>query len=180
MTDPERLRFSIHGNGFLQVHVEGDRSRRVHVWHQSIPRQTVYTGVHNHRFGFKSKVLFGTMRHKKYDIVPDLAGSFCRYRVDGRALVDDGVRIAVDLTANDLYSTGTEYAFPPGAWHETLAESEALVTLFEKTEVTEQPVYVAVPFGQLPDNDFLNQGIEFDVTSLPDDVLNCILSAALS
>jgi hypothetical protein len=49
------VRPRVHGNGFIQVDLTADT--RLHVWgDKRIPRQNVYTPIHDHVFGFESTI----------------------------------------------------------------------------------------------------------------------------
>jgi len=57
---------TLHGLGFLQVILPGDQ--RLHVWHPDLPRRSCFesSSIHDHRFGFVSKVLIGTQVNQLY------------------------------------------------------------------------------------------------------------------
>jgi hypothetical protein len=61
INDPMRSKISLHGLGFIQVQLEG--GQRLHVWHPALPRRACYehSNIHNHRFGFQSRVLIGSL-----------------------------------------------------------------------------------------------------------------------
>lgn len=61
ITDPMKSKISLHGLGFIQVQLEGNQ--RLHVWHPELPRRKCFehSNVHNHRFGFQSRVLVGSL-----------------------------------------------------------------------------------------------------------------------
>ena len=61
---------SLHGLGFLQVKLPGNQ--RIHVWHPDLPRRKCWesSNIHDHRFGFISRVLVGRQINQLYREVP--------------------------------------------------------------------------------------------------------------
>lgn len=64
--------FRFHGAGFIQVY-HPEQSHRYHIWHPAVsPIVTGDTGaIHNHRFGFRSEILHGTLLNELYWFAPD-------------------------------------------------------------------------------------------------------------
>lgn len=56
---PTEETISLHGLGFIQLILPN--KQRLHVWHPELPRRKCYehSAIHNHRFGFESRVLKG-------------------------------------------------------------------------------------------------------------------------
>lgn len=61
-----REAISLHGLGFVQVKLGG--GQRLHVWHPDLPRRHCHehSQIHDHRFGFESRVLVGTQVNDVY------------------------------------------------------------------------------------------------------------------
>ena len=59
---------TLHGLGFLQVILPGNQ--RIHVWHPDLPRRKCFehSSIHDHRFGFISKVLIGRQINQLYRV----------------------------------------------------------------------------------------------------------------
>lgn len=147
----------VHGNGFVQVSLGGDpHETRVHVWHPELPDcQHVNTQTHNHRFGFTSTVLRGTVHQEELaveslDCVPRLGA---QTRDDGkgwtlwtagedrlptgnRPLVQQPGRYGVDCRHDFYIFEGQSYSMAPGEFHRTIPALDGLVvTLLTKTRV---------------------------------------------
>lgn len=57
---------TLHGLGFLQIKLQG--KQRLHVWHPDLPRRKCWeaSNIHDHRFGFVSRVLIGSLTNTIY------------------------------------------------------------------------------------------------------------------
>ena len=57
---------SLHGDGFIQLALQGDM--RLHVWHPDLPKCSclVDGSIHDHRFSFTSHVLVGSQRNMQF------------------------------------------------------------------------------------------------------------------
>ncbi len=71
------MTISIHGLGFIQVPLDGDY--RLHIWDKDLPRRKniEHSEVHNHRFGFISRVLKGSITNHSYNV--NCPGQFIKY-----------------------------------------------------------------------------------------------------
>jgi hypothetical protein len=157
LDDPEGASVRVHGNGFLQVDLDG--ARRLHVWDPGLPRQAVPTPIHDHRFSFTSAVVVGTLGHFTYSVVPDLNGYhrvYCPEARDGEDTLlapRSGLRVTVRTLGELWVPEGGSYDFGAGLFHETRVRALA-VTLMEKTEVFNLRARVLCPVGMEPDNRF--------------------------
>ena len=164
-----------HGNGFYQLDLsDGEHRYRLHVWDPEAPQaQVVPTPIHNHRFSFRSLVLYGSQHHVTYSIDAVRRGQsiqrpthriYRAYQRDGEdtELVSANLNCVVRQTGHKVIPMGHTYEFEWGHWHETPVP-ELTVTLLEKTEVIEawRPC-VLVPIGADPDNVFTRYDLSQD------------------
>lgn len=82
LRDGRRIR--LHPNGFIQVDLPASPfglRQRLHVWHPNIRtgHQQESTGVHDHVYGFHSRIIHGSMTHISYRIDYDPEGQFVIY-----------------------------------------------------------------------------------------------------
>lgn len=149
----------VHGNGFLQLDLAP--GERIHVFgHPQLPRQKVSTPIHNHRFGFRSKVLTGCLvnltwaycfdrthraTHQGYTAKPN-------DREDTR-LEPVGDSAMLMLLGHEVLLPGHEYEMKPRQFHQSLAD-EPTVTYMRKTEVVELEPTVLCRLHMRPDNSF--------------------------
>lgn len=154
-----------HGNGFIQIPVPGFDGARIHVWgHPDIPRQRVYTGVHNHRFAFRSVVVRGVLRHQTYDVVAVDDGGPPPGRIgrghylavgdDERGLHRLALRVSVLVRDSFRFREGHTYGFPPGWFHQTTADGPTVTVMEKKGRALDAKPLVLLPVGVEPDNDF--------------------------
>lgn len=147
----------VHGNGFIQLDLAD--GKRLHVWDKNIPRQEVDTSIHDHAFGFHSKVICGTLINITYDIESNDKGIYAVYtpiRVEGTEdtkLAPTGERVHLVTRESGKYPTGSEYYFKPLMFHET-GHIGTTATIIEKTERLDVEPRVLVPWGDQPDNSF--------------------------
>jgi hypothetical protein len=151
----------VHGNGFIQLDLTPDGKKRLHIWHDDIPRQEVATPIHDHVFDLKSDVLFGTLIHEELDAVEDPEGTHVVYRaaqVEGTQntiLLPDEGRVRLDVAQRLVLGTGSTYKFP--AWHLHQTDYRGLtVTVMDKLNAPADygRPRVLVEVGSEPDNDF--------------------------
>lgn len=162
----------VHNNGFIQIDL--NENDRLHIWgHPDIPRQKVASPIHDHIFGFVSKVLVGRMVNLNYGIIPRVTGEFRVYEPSVR-IKEDTVLGATDTTVSLIplsfgsYSKGDTYGILKYAFHETFV-AEPTVTLIHKVgktqaqgNVTKVP-RVLVPVDKQPDNEFDRYGYDEDM-----------------
>jgi hypothetical protein len=151
----------IHGNGFIQVDL--DDMHRLHVWDHRIPRQRTDSSIHNHRFGFESTVLKGTLVQ-----IPLYTTVYGRHRAklgthvlyearstggEETTLVRSGYTAKFSPVTTLFVHEGDGYRMRPGDFHATF-HMGTTVTLMRKLRVVDsalQPT-VAVRKGERPDN----------------------------
>lgn len=140
---PTKETISLHGLGFIQLVLGGNQ--RLHVWHPDLPRRDCYqhSAIHNHRFGFVSRVLKGRQVNQRVDleIVKPETGSHILISHNGPRS-DKGGRLSypvadvnVILRPAEFYEAGDEYVMPPMEYHHTPCTG-VVVTLMRKTEET--------------------------------------------
>lgn len=153
---PTAEQISLHGLGFIQVKLPGNR--RLHVWHPDLPRRSCFehSAIHNHRFSFISTVLIGTQVNRRYEVIEDPAGSHDLISHDGPRGPRGGRlsyvagRVSVRPRGDDAYVAGQRYHMPELEYHET-PNGGIVVTLMEK--LTEGTIHAA---------SLITHGIEFD------------------
>lgn len=140
---PTKETISLHGLGFIQLILGGNQ--RMHIWHPDLPRRDCYahSAVHNHRFGFVSRVLKGTQVNQRCDIEVVKPGTGTHLLISHNGpRSDKGGRLSypvADVNAHErgieTYSAGDEYTMPAMEYHHTPC-SGIVVTMLRKLEVT--------------------------------------------
>lgn len=151
----------VHPNGFIQLDLDDEGKRRLHVWRNDLPRQKVYTPVHNHRFDFTSETIVGTLSNITFELGDRDQGPAHREWVVRRDPSSEETQLVptpgvVGLMAVNatLITPGNGYEFFAGAFHET-GFIHNTVTIITKTEpVPGIESAVLVPEGIEPDNTF--------------------------
>jgi hypothetical protein len=155
----------VHGNGFIQLDLNDEGTRRLHVWDESIPRQTVATPVHDHVFALKSRVIAGTLIHEVLEpIEGDTHRIFRAQQEEGTQntiLVPDEGTVALKVAERFVLPAGVEYEFPAWELHQT-DHRGLTATIMEKIDAPQEygRPRVLVPTGQEPDNEFKRDGID--------------------
>jgi len=158
----------VHGNGFIQVDLTS--TRRLHIWgHPDIPAQRTPTPLHDHTFGFISRVLLGTMTNVKYTFKSNLNGDYVVHKVHVRDREDTVLRPVDERGCLFVESVrhwycGQSYEMSPGEIH--FSQPQGLcATIIEKVGLTLSQggpsPRVFVPVGIEPDNTFHR----YDLTS---------------
>lgn len=149
----------MHGNGFIQLNLPNNS--RLHVWPEHpVGQQKVYTGWHNHKFSFNSRVICGTLLHKQFDLVQDNDGKYNLYtavvrdKEDTELVLYTDQRYSLSNTQQFNMAAGSQYTFNKGMFHESQGVG-LTATIMTKTESddTIKPI-VLCPIYQKPDNDF--------------------------
>lgn len=136
---PTKETVSLHGLGFIQVVLPGNQ--RLHVWHPDLPRRNCFehSAIHNHRFGFFSRVLKGVQKNVRVDIELARDGSHTIISHNGPRS-EQGSRISYPVAQCNVYERtvesygpGDEYEMPAHQYHHT-PNSGIVVTLMRKLE----------------------------------------------
>ena len=155
---------TLHGLGFLQVQLGGNQ--RLHVWHPALPRRRCFThsSIHDHRFGFVSRVLVGLQVNCVYthrEAVPGVGATHVAYLHEGartrfgnRPWVPDGF-LLVERLRSEHVAAGCEYEMPPYVYHSTEPGGDGRVaTLMRKTSEGDRGAHSLCEIGVDPDVDF--------------------------
>lgn len=163
--------FRVHGNGFIQCNIQVDGpEQRIHIFgHPAVGRQIEPTPVHDHRFGFESTVLFGTLVNARYAFLTDAKDEdhthyACTFEAPPPGSNDTKLDKHTDQTGAlwldydtfdstpvELMQTGDTYEMLPGHFHETFS-NEPTITLMRKTMTRDIQPRVLCRIGQEPDN----------------------------
>lgn len=119
----ERLRPRHHaGTGFIQVYLK--RNQRLHILHPEFPPTREDSGIHNHRFSFRSEILLGCLvnttyglrfgdDHEVYEVYCGAKGS-TEFKVVDPVLTGT---CTVDRLAVQPLSSGDTYVCEVGEFH---------------------------------------------------------------
>jgi hypothetical protein len=152
---PTKEAISLHGLGFIQLVLPGNQ--RLHIWHPDLPRRNCFdhSAIHNHRFGFVSRVLKGVQKNVRVDLELARDGSHTIISHNGPRS-EQGGRISYPVAecnvyehAVESYGPGEEYQMPVHQYHHT-PNSGIVVTLMRKLE--ESDIHA---------NSVIRKGVEF-------------------
>lgn len=152
----------VHGNGFIQLDLEP--GARLHIWgHPALPRQKVDTGIHDHRFGFRSCVVVGRIVNAMW-VTTELMGSVigATHKVyqpaarDGEdtTLSDTGRRVIASIHYSQTVLREQTYYMEPGDFHETFTDRPSATIMTKERTNHSHVARVLVPVDREPDNDF--------------------------
>lgn len=163
----------IHGNGFIQI--DESPGTRVHLWSRVIPRQTQYTGIHDHRFGFFSTVIYGDGLKNIMYVTGDTsnkdketkAKESKEYRVyvAKQRQGEDTVLESTDIVLNingfwSFYSIirpRESYVMTAKTFHESVLDERQFCAITHMVKTDSDKDYqprVLCPIDAVPDNDF--------------------------
>jgi len=171
---------SVHGNGFIQIYL--DETKRLNIWSKHISNQQIIkTDKHNHRFSFNSTVLRGVLQNEILKVSENAAGEYHKYACLGEKQ-ENGNRPLI-RTNDKTYSIrkgelqiiekGSSYQMFKGLYHLVTPLEYPVVTLMEKTEITDITPSVFCLKTEEPDQDFSRYGT-------PDEILWEIVVDALA
>lgn len=173
---PTKETISLHGLGFIQLKLEGNQ--RMHVWHPNLPRRNCYqySAIHNHRFGFTSRVLKGMQINQRCDLefVKPGTGSHVLISHNGPRSPKGGresypvADVNLHMGKIERYGPGETYTMDALQYHHTPCEG-VVITLMSKTEelaihansVCQRGVDFHYDFDrfQIPPDDLSNKGL---------------------
>lgn len=165
----------VHGNGFIQIDLNEDGSRRLHVWDETVPRQETATPVHDHVFAMRSSVLCGKLLHTELDALSprphDTARSLYQVHTarqeegtQNTTLQPTGEVVRLRQRIRKALLPGQTYEFPAGEFH-TSGHRGLTATVMEKVDAPDgygRP-RVLVPLLGQPDNEFHRDGHDQEV-----------------
>jgi len=146
----------VHENGFIQYPLTPDGSLRLHVWPDvPITKQASSSPIHDHRFGFVSTILLGTLDHIVYIPYRSPRGPYQLANVvRGRLVIPDEHYYSVRVDEHLIVRTGEVYGFLPKRFHDSRGRG-LTVTLMEKTKtIHDHTVRVLTHREEPPDNAF--------------------------
>ena len=123
-----------HPNGFTKVKLArlagSDWSVRLHLWDPGAED----SDIHDHRWGFASYVMSGSIAERRYEIAPGVGQSLmynCSASLDGSYLLTGARMCDPRLVAEDIYEAGSSYQRDPATMHRAMANGgRPAVTLF--------------------------------------------------
>lgn len=158
----------VHGNGFLQLDLNDDGTKRLHIWDEGLPRQVVATPIHDHVFDLKSNVLLGTLIHEELAPIPAVGNGTHRiYRAQqekgtqNTILLPDEGSVFLGIVERLVLGAGSLYTFPAWKLHQT-DHVGLTATVMDKVNAPKgygRP-RVLVPVGSEPDNEFHRDGFD--------------------
>jgi hypothetical protein len=156
---------SLHGLGFIQIKLKGNQ--RLHVWHPGLPRRRCFrhSQIHDHRFGFDSRVLVGEQVNvvHAFEIVDDetLATHIAylhegeRSKFGGRPWLAHLRFRHVGEVRRERVSPGETYRMLPYVYHSTEPGGDGRVaTIMTKTSEDKVGAHSVCEIGVEPDADF--------------------------
>lgn len=149
----------VHENGFIQYPITPNAEIRLHVWPDTpLIRQSTSSPIHDHRFGFTSTVLFGTLDQMEYHPIRRERGAYAMARVrHGRLTVlpeEPGAYYTVELSNHLIVRVGESYEFAAKRFHESRPRG-LTVTVMEKLHVVPgHEARVLCHRDEPPDNTF--------------------------
>ncbi|TDF41942.1 hypothetical protein EYS14_03605 [Alteromonadaceae bacterium M269] len=159
---------TLHGLGFLQVILPNNQ--RLHVWHPDLPKRKCFehSSIHDHRFGFISKVLVGTQINQLYrELQPNSVDylnigeeTHCAYIHEGprtkfgnRPWTIDYYCAIQKIGVPRIVNAGEQYEMNPYMLHSTRCEG-ICVTLMTKTHEENKGAHSYCDIDVEPDVNF--------------------------
>lgn len=156
---------SLHGLGFIQIKLEGNQ--RMHVWHPGLPRRRCFehSQIHDHRFGFRSRVLIGEQINvtHAFEIVGDRALTThiaylhegARSKFGGRPWLAHLCLRRIGEISRETVAAGETYSMLPYVFHSTQPGGDGRVaTIMTKTSEGEFGAHSVCAVNVEPDADF--------------------------
>lgn len=152
--------YVVHGNGFVQI--ELPEKQRLHIWPEPFKSlQKVPSIIHDHRFGFRSKVLYGVMTNTVWSVNYHCQGQHeltlsvnsIERQAAGGELVPTGLVVKAKPYHEQALVVGNFYTMRPLVFHSSLPIGFT-IALMTKLEILPTKPRVLLPAGKKPDNNF--------------------------
>lgn len=160
----------LHPHGFIQLDLSGDRSTRLHVWDDDLPRTASENTIHDHVWDFTSEVLCGRLKNIEFRAGRDDNGDWEEWVArkerhegarGGKNLVATGNKFKVDFHSMAILAPGSVYDFPAFALHDSVGVG-LTATLFTKGQNYGGDPQILCKIGENPDGE-LPKEIEYDL-----------------
>ncbi len=170
-----------HGNGFVQIPLND--LTRLHIWDPRFePYQVGNALIHDHRFTFTSRVLFGTLQNVEYQAIPIPAGLYRLWKVShddqgGKDTAPTPLEIVrLEEVKSEVITRGMSYTSGgPGVFHKSVPAACMVATVMTKTWVGEHySAKIVAPVGEAPDHAY------DPAKAPPDQLLQDVVSEAFS
>lgn len=108
------------GLGFIQLKL--DKHNRLHFYNSELPPIVDEEDIHNHRYGFNSKILSGSITQYLFNVIEGndyyKEDESCKEGVKSQTLP---VKCAVEITSIHTYTVGSEYFIHHNVFHRVSA-----------------------------------------------------------
>lgn len=154
---------TLHGLGFLQIKLPAQQ--RLHIWHPDLPKRSCFahSAIHDHRFGFRSRVFIGDQTNRIYEATPAVGPIVthisylhegARTQFGNRPWIEDQ-RLRVEMISEQTIKAGDEYIMSPYVYHSTEPGNDGRVaTLMTKLSEHDAGAHSLCAAGVMPDADF--------------------------
>ncbi len=164
----------VHGNAFVQLPLQN--GNRVHIWSEDLPQaEVVDISIHNHRYSFKSKILYAAIENLILDVhkvlpEPTQPIYYHLYKVDynskygitpnvpkSTVLKISDEQFTYEITSSNIHHVNSTYNFQAGLFHQINPLDSLVVTLVNKYFILPTEIMAAIclcPANSIPDNNF--------------------------
>lgn len=160
----------VHPNGFLQLDLDPLKTRRLHIWDTSLPRQEVPTPLHDHDFDLESTVYLGCLVNKRFRVERTDSGNgeYKKWTVvrkpgseETRLVESEDEFTARQITREFIYP-GATYSMQASEFHESNHVGRTLTVMRKLGYHAGHGAGVLVPIGEQPDNKFRRSDVDVD------------------
>lgn len=138
------------GLGFIQIKL--DEKNRVHIYHPQLIKTSTEEEIHNHRYGFKSHVMTGTLVNHLYSVNEDHNGGFVLFNESCNPKIESPKEKKVvncSFQGSFQSKSGTQYELSHKTFHKVEALNKDLViTWLERGEILSPYAQVVVKKGE--------------------------------
>lgn len=160
------LEWRHHGTGMLQAYLQGEFADvRVHVWHPRLvlPGMVTSGAMHNHRFGFKSTVLAGSIAHSFLRTRESAAGAHQLFSIANASKGRDcdllpGARVTLTMEPDEVFGENRSYYIGKWAFHWARPHHGLAVTWVQIADKEmDKTASLVCPYGTTPVHAFTHQ-----------------------
>jgi len=140
----EDYQWSVQGFGMLRAYLDPEQIFRIHVWIPSVLRVDQVSDLHDHPWDFQSKVVWGELINRRYEVKPNPLGVHRRQLMQpgvGAKLIGDPQPCDLLQVQEETYFTGGFYSQKADEIHRTEVPTTAISIIKRRFRKTRERAY---------------------------------------
>jgi len=163
----------LHPNGFIQLDLTADWSKRLHVWpDEELRAQKTRHPIHDHSFDMESEILTGCLTNLVYEFqASEYNKQTMLYRAKRLPDTQETILVPATMKQNtgylrllraDIYRPSSRYTLHKFVLHDSIPHG-LTATIMTKSRMSDYSPLIAIPKGIEPDNDYRRDRVDTEI-----------------